>query len=230
MERVLSGDEKIKKAEEIYYKRKMGIPNSKNPRIEGEKKSYLGSKILLQILVIANLSIIIMAIQNKGYIFTDNFLNDVQKYNINITQAIKDFIGIEDEEVIENNKNNELNRNKEMNTQITNEINVMNQEFNNELNSVVNTLEGVEESKNSIEEIVPNDEVLSSSLSEMEQNIIKVNEIVSIQKPIFEGTITSRFGARESTHKTVEGYHTGIDIGAVKRHINLFSNFAVKPL
>ena len=31
MEKVLRGDEKIRKAEEIYYRRKMGLPNVSKP-------------------------------------------------------------------------------------------------------------------------------------------------------------------------------------------------------
>lgn len=214
MEKVLSGDEKIRRAEEIYYRRKMGIPSSKFSKIEGEKKSYLGSKILLQILVIINLCIIIIAIQNKEYIFTEKFLNDVQKYNINITEIIKDFIGIETEEIIKSDENNETNQE-------------VNQKENQEMNPEINVQESMEQTKNNIEEIVPNNDAQASSLNQMEEEINNIKGLVSIQKPIYEGTVTSRFGARESTYKNVEGYHTGIDIGATKRDICLCSYISV---
>lgn len=96
MERILSGDEKIRKAEEIYYRRKMGLPSNIN-RYEETPKTYLGSKICLQILVILNLSIIIMAVQHKEYIFTENFLKAVAEYNINLTQSIKSLVKTENE-------------------------------------------------------------------------------------------------------------------------------------
>ena len=64
MERVLNGDEKVRRAEEIYYRRKMGLPAGARG-LEPEKKSYLGSKIFLEILIILNISIIVVAVQNK---------------------------------------------------------------------------------------------------------------------------------------------------------------------
>lgn len=185
MERILSGDDKIKRAEELYYRRKKGIPSSKLSRNLGDKKTYLGSKILLEILVIINFSIIIIGIQNKDYIFTENFLNDVQKYNINITQNIMEFIGVD---TVEENEPSE--------------------------NFVeVQDLPIVE---NNPQEIVPNVEGEASSLNEMEENIGKIKELVSIEKPIRDGIVTSRFGTRESANKNVEGYHIGIDIGSPK--------------
>ena len=42
MEKVLSNDDKVRRAEEIYYRRKKGISNARFSKIEGEKKSYLG--------------------------------------------------------------------------------------------------------------------------------------------------------------------------------------------
>lgn len=210
MEKVLSNDDKVRRAEEIYYRRKRGIPSSRFSKIEGEKKSYLGSKILLQILVIINLSIIIIAIQNKEYIFTENFLKDIQSYNINLTQSLRQLIGFDVEDV---------------------ESEITTENVNIEPPSEVEVQENTDPLVT--EGIVPNDEGQSSSLNEMDEEISKIKELVAIQKPINEGTITSRFGARQSSYKNVEGYHTGIDIGAVKRNIYLCgdirkSKFSIK--
>lgn len=117
MERILKGDEKIRKAEEIYYRRKMGLPNSK---YEENPKRYLGSKICLQLLIILNLSVIIIAIQNKDYIFTQNFLKNVSEYNINLTQSIKGLLEGEEnnpQEIIQNVENQIVEQ-----TKTTNEI------------------------------------------------------------------------------------------------------------
>ena len=103
MEKAVDIEERIRRAEEIYYRRKRGIPGSKFSKIEGENKNYLGSKILLQILLIVNLSIIIMCVQNRNYIFTEKFLNDIQMYNINLTKTVKQLIGIDNEETVEDN-------------------------------------------------------------------------------------------------------------------------------
>ena len=140
-----------------------------------------------------------MGVQNRDYIFTENFLNDFQKYNMNITKTLKEFIGID--------------------------TNYKEDETNSE-NQVPSEVEPIEET--TTEEIVPNLEGNASSINQMEEDIGKVKELVLMQKPINEGTITSRFGTRESNNKNVDGYHTGIDIGAVKRNSYMFSNFAVK--
>lgn len=195
MEKILSGDDKIRRAEEIYYRRRMGAPNSRFSKIEGEKKSYLGSKIILEVLIIINLSIIIMCVQNKNYIFTENFLADIQNYNVNITQNIKEFIGIDttQDNNVQNNVQNIVNTDEQI---VQNTQDVTN--------------------KTITEEIVPNEEGQASSLNQMEEDISKIKQLVAIQKPINEGTVTSRFGTRTSFNKNVEGYHTGIDIGAAK--------------
>lgn len=87
MERILNENEKIRKAEEIYYRR-----NNRNVSIlkneEQKTKTYFGSKILLQFIILINIAIIIFAIQNKDYIFTNEFLNNLGKYNININQKV----------------------------------------------------------------------------------------------------------------------------------------------
>lgn len=184
MERILNNDDKIRKAEEIYYRRKVGNPNIRLSKSDNEKKSYFVSKVLFEVLLIANLSIIIMAIQNKDYIFTENFLKDVENYNFNLTRTVKDFIGTQLEEST-----------------------VEDTEVNNTTEEQVTEIEIQED-------LVPNNEEATSSLNQMELYIEEMKNLVSIQSPILEGTITSRFGTRESSNKNVEGYHTGIDIGA----------------
>ena len=126
-------------------------------------------------------------------------MSDVQAYNVNLTENIKAFIGIS---FLDNEKVEESKQNRE--------------------EEVSNTVEAPEITS---EEIVPNEEE-ASSLNQMEETISKIKELVLFQKPINEGTITSRFGTRQSENKNVSGYHTGIDIGAVKRNFNLCCNIS----
>jgi murein DD-endopeptidase MepM/ murein hydrolase activator NlpD len=184
MERVLRGDEKVRKAEEIYYRRKMGINDNKP--FEESKKTYLGSKIAFELLVILNVAIIIVAIQNKEFIFTSDFLSMISDYNVNLTQSIKSLLGTED--VTEN--------------EVTENV-------------VEDNVEELEQNVlNTENDIVPNTED-ASSISQMELDIEAIKQSYSFEKPI-EGTVTSLFGARESVYQNVTGYHTGIDIGAEK--------------
>ena len=185
MEKVLRGDEKIRKAEEIYYRRKMGLPNT-NKMFEEGKKTYLGSKIILQLLIILNLSLIIVAVQNKDFIFTTEFLNMIAQYNVNLTEGIKSLVGNDEEE------NSIIDENVVYD--------------NNEMKQNVSNI--------TINELVPNLEE-ASSISQMELDIENIKKSYSFEKPI-EGAVTSIFGARESAYQNVTGYHTGIDIGVEK--------------
>lgn len=141
MERILRGDEKIRKAEEIYYRRKLGVP-SNSRKYEETPKRYIGSKIGLQILIILNLSVIVLSVQNKDYIFTENFLMNVSEYNINLTKSIKSLIGIEEipQQVVENVEKEEV-----INTQTTNEI-VPNNEAISSLNQMDLDIENIKKS------------------------------------------------------------------------------------
>ena len=226
MERILNGDEKIRRAEEIYYRRKLGGQNYKNTRLDNDKKRYLGSKILLELLIIINLSLIIICVQNKEYIFTTNFISDLEKYNFNLSEKIRSFLGIEEEN---SNQNVEMEENiiesplpeKSINSNLN--INESEQNINNVSSDLIET--NMEQDKNNVES---NLDVMSIEQSEKEieantsdivpndEDIMKVSKLVKFEKPIKTGTITSRFGIRESIYKNVSGYHTGIDIGATK--------------
>lgn len=189
MEKVLRSDDKIRKAEEIYYRRKMGLPNSS--RIyNDEKKTYLGAKIFLELLVILNLSLVIVAVQNKDFIFTEDFLNMVSQYNINLTKSVKSLVGedLELENIVE--------------------IEPANEEINEELNDMKQNVSSLEEG------IVPNEEQVSS-ISQMDLDAEEISQNYSFEKPI-DGVVTSLFGSRESVYQNVTGYHTGVDIGADK--------------
>lgn len=212
MERVLRGDEKIRKAEEIYYRRQMGLPSNSKTHSEN-KKTYLCSKILLELLILLNLSLIIVAVQNKDFIFTEEFLNTVYQYNINLSDSIKSLLGEDIEtNVVEleegkNNSENSINVNDKQNEESTKQ-NVSSIEENIVTNEITKQNVSIEEA------IVPNEEEVSS-LSQMDLDIEEIKKTCTFEKPI-DGTVTSIFGARESKYQNVRGYHTGIDIGAEK--------------
>ncbi len=92
MERILNDHEKIKRAEEIYYRRNHRNVAMGNRGIEPRRpKTYLGSKILLEMLILVILAVTVFAVKNKDYIFTQNFLESVSKYNFNLSEKF-DFI------------------------------------------------------------------------------------------------------------------------------------------
>ncbi len=92
MERILNDHEKIKRAEEIYYRRNQRNVAMGNRGFEPRRqKTYLGSKILLEMLILLILAVTVFAVKNKDYIFTQSFLESVSKYNFNLSEKF-DFI------------------------------------------------------------------------------------------------------------------------------------------
>ena len=182
MERILNEDEKIRKAEEIYFRR-----NNQNISIRDksnfEVKKSLKDKILLQLLIMLNIAVIVFCIQNKDFVFTKQFLGVLNEYNVNITSKVNEFLGIE------------LNEN---NT----EMDEPNEERQNQ--------EGLVQNLEPVTEDIQNSDI-SSSISQMNLDVENLKAAYSFIKPI-EGTVTSTFGSRTSENQNVTGYHTGTDL------------------
>lgn len=197
MEKALNEMEKIKKAEEIAYRRQ--YPNEKFENVDKEKKTYFGSKILLEGLILINITIIVFCVQNKDEIFSENFLQRIASYQIDIKQNLDNFVNSiinvpEDATIFENNTS-------------TGNVTNTNTENISEAKTIENNLEeqvaigGGNEVEETKEEIIENNENDSE----------KVKNNYDLTRPI-SGTVTSRFGTRESTNKKINGYHTGTDI------------------
>lgn len=195
MERILDENEKIRRAEEIYYRR-----NNKNVSLISKKentiKGNLKTKILFNLLVLFNISVIVFAIQNKDFIFTKEFLGVIENYNSEIGKKITGYVeGIWKSDIPKNN------------------------ETETELNQENNQEDAAREEKTTKQQVEEKNEVLqSSSMNEMELDIKNLNAAYTFIKPI-EGTISSGFGARESEYQNVTGYHTGVDIAKEKGSI-----------
>ena len=186
MERILSDNEKIRRAEEIYYRR-----NHKNVSMRTKEvsapKTYLGSKILLEMLILVLLATLVFAVKNKDYIFTENFLNSLASYNINLSKKFEFvksyFVDSEDStEVFINSK--EENQS---------------QDTNDENKAEETQVQQVQENATTPQSMVTNVESLKNSYHFI--------------KPL-EGIISSGFGARESVYQNVNGDHKGIDIAS----------------
>lgn len=189
MERILNDEEKIRRAEEIYYRR-----NNQNINISGRKstktlkeKGNMRIKFFLNLLLMFNIAVIIFSIQNKDYIFTQEFIGKLNEYNINLGAKVTEFFSkiLADETKKENNKDfNIVNENSE-------------------------TVSNLEEKS---QKIVAN-ENLESSLNEMDLDVENLKNAYSFINPI-TGIVSSKFGSRESEYQKVTGYHTGVDVAA----------------
>lgn len=216
MERTMSQEERIRRAEEIYNRRRRasGVRVSTNNVNKNEKvKISLFKKMLMQMSICIVIYIIFYLIKNSNYIFSEDVINKTKEflsYDINfgniqnsITSFINDnkdkfkFLGIFD---VDNNEQNSENN-------VENDIE--NQDKN--ANSVggiggANSNEVVEENENN------KDDKKETKKSQAELDIEYVKENFDFIIPV-KGTVTSRYGKREAT-EVVSANHGGIDIGA----------------
>lgn len=212
MERTLSVDEKIRRAEEIYQRKKMQNERKSyatvNVRQKPEHKTI--KKMLLQIAICFVIYLIYYLIQNSNYIFSEDVLNktkEILSYNINFQEKWNEWKGyLKLENLI--SKQEENQEPEQQNTEI--DENILQNEISNTVGQMTNTVEAVLSAQDTMVEETTKKE---SSLSQMELDANYIKETLSFIKPL-SGVITSRFGNRNPTTETVPKYHTGIDIAA----------------
>lgn len=202
MERTMSVEEKIRRAEAIYERRKKGVerPIATVNINEDKKDIKLLKKMIIQILVCVSIYLIIYTIQNSEYVFSKDFINKVNEvlsYDTNFVEIYNN---------IKNSLQNILKKDIENNNEEGKEENTIDQtaiggaESDAETNQ--ETIENTENTQEKIEE-----------LSQTEQDIINIKNTASFIKPV-EGIITSPFGQRDTATGTVPKNHTGTDIAA----------------
>lgn len=214
MERVMSVEERIRRAEEIYEKRKkresLVIPQDqyselKEKQKERKKDIKLFKKILIQLVICLMIYFVFYTIHNNKYIFSEEFLNkanEILSYDIN-------FI-----ELFENLKNDTMTFINSINNK--NENNIQNQEAIGgaeiKQDEEIEQANNFEETKQE-EKIEENTKEPIQVISQEEQDIQNVKNTSTFIKPI-EGKITSAFGRREAATGRVPKNHTGTDIAA----------------
>ena len=201
MERILKDDEKIRKAEEIYYRRNHRNLLMAQGREPKRQKTYLGSKILLEMLILLLLAVIVFAVKNKDYIFTENFLNSCAQYNINLSEKFNFIFAYfkeeeEGEEVFVNSQPSNLVENPVAENPQTNS--------NPENQSQPESTEVKE---------VPGEENQANSAQSVITDSISLKNTYTFTKPI-EGIVTSNFGSKEAQYQNITGAHTGIDLAS----------------
>ena len=205
MERAISEMEKIRRAEEIYSRRKNGTTSlGKDEKIKN-KSIY---RILFQVLLLFNIAVIIVAVQNKNYIFTEDFLKQADKYNINIKSKFQEFFTyINSNELL--TKDVENNDIKEDESQINNQ-NSLNDKTNESINDSDKNNDEVMNLSNNEKTDENQESKIVSSLSQMDIDVNTIKSKYSLICPV-SGTKTSSFGTREA-NEIVTSYHTGVDI------------------
>ncbi len=196
MERTMSVEEKIRRAEQIYEKRKNGSDKQiATVSVNNEKKDIrLLKKMIIQIIVCIFIYLVIYFVNNSEYVFSKDFINkinEVLSYDINFIDLYKD---IKDQyyKLVTNKNNEQQNENDEGST---------NQEG----------IGGAIENSNDISE--NKEETQGQELSQVEQDILNIKNTTTFIKPI-DGVISSKYGQRDSATGRVPKNHTGTDIAA----------------
>ena len=218
MEKTLSPDERIRRAEEIYYRRKNQDINRKSAKVNVSSKKNFGmfKKMIFQISICVVIYVIFYIVQSSSYIFSEDVIQKVKEvlsYDINIKNSYVECIKYindlsknvgatigrpQEENLIESNGfiDNKINEdNMSENLEIQNANSVEEQNIGGENTEVV---DGVKKEE---------------PISQMEQDAKDILQTKSLTIPL-KGTITSRFGLREPQTPTVPKNHTGIDIAA----------------
>lgn len=239
MERTMSQEDRIRRAEEIYQRRRVanGIRVSSNTVNRAEKKKLsLFKKMFLQLAICAVIYIIFYLIKNSNYIFSEDVIKKTKEflsYDINfgnIGQQVTEFInqnkdrfpflgifGGNDEE--NENMENEVDANLvNVNAVTTNEVESNTVNANEIATNTMdtNTVGGVGGAVTN--EIVEAEgdtkeaEKNTEQKSQYELDVEYIKENYHFIVPV-EGTVTSRYGTREAT-EVVSANHAGIDIGA----------------
>ena len=221
MERTISVEDRIRRAEEIYYRRKQKeipkeeygyIPERKT--IKKEKKNIrLLKKMINQIIVCLIIYSVFYMIINNNYIFSEDFSNklkEIMSYDIDI-QKFFSYITVNGNKILEKMNSNKQSENKEQNS-IDNNQNLVNNEEN-----IGGAEEQAEASSDSAEDNLETSETEQNEqvveLTQMEQDALYIKNSINFIKPV-EGVISSKFGLRNPTVETVPKNHTGTDIAA----------------
>lgn len=208
MEKVMSVEERIRRAEEIYNRRNGQYINTPNSRLSN-KKSGSAKKLLMQIFVCLMIYLAFYVFTNSEYIFSEEFLKQVKSnlgpdskiYSIylNAKSFVEKQLSPKGEETVENEVKNEVKEEtKESSEEKTG-------------SAIEIGIGGAEEVKEEKKQESKKEE--KNEKTEMEKSAEEIKKKISFINPI-NGRISSTFGWRTPTTKTVPKYHTGLDIAA----------------
>ena len=241
MEKTISTEERIRRAEEIYYRRRQennSVRMSSSQVKDGKEKRQfsLYKKMIIQVLICILIYLAFSLIKEANYIFSEDILNKTKEFlstDINfetIYNHVSEFFNNNQDKLDflsswlkeDNDKENDKieNQENEQGTTDENQENVENEQ------SSANTNQDNEETKNSdsstnntqtgmggasSNEVTVATSSNSSQKTQMQKDAEYIKTNFSLGLPL-KGTITSRYGTREAT-EIVSANHQGIDIG-----------------
>ena len=126
MERTMSVEEKIRRAEEIYARRQEGTQRrtaTVTVNTENKKDIKLLKKMIIQIIVSLLIYLIVYIIQNNNYIFSEEFLkkaDEILSYDMNFSQMYLDIKSNIEKETLNIKNNLQKNDNQQGITNLEN--------------------------------------------------------------------------------------------------------------
>lgn len=203
MEKTMSVEEKIRRAEEIYQRRN-GNTYVYRSTPQEKKGPSLMRRMVKQIILCFMIYGVFYVVTNREYFLSTEFQTKVENLAAqnetvnNVYQSIKGYLQkyfpLQNEEETATPEENQ-DENAPAQTQ-TNEISSEENLSNNDENIGGSTEEIPEEEK-----------------TQEQKDVEDIKNITSFMIPV-QGTISSTFGLRSPTTKTVPKYHTGLDIAA----------------
>ena len=210
MERAMSIEEKIRRAEEIYNRRNGNnyYTSYKSNQIE-KKSSSLSRKLIKQIFICLLIYAVFYITTNREYFLSKEFRNKAEEFTSQseiLSNTYNYIMGYVDRFL---NINEENSKDTEESHPTENSDSQMQNQTENENNSdtgkKVETEQNIGGSNESIEDEAPK--------TQEEIDVEEVKSKIDFIVPI-EGTISSTFGWRNPTTATVPKYHTGLDLAA----------------
>ena len=201
MERAISVEEKIRRAEERYERKMQGEikPIAKVPINKEKKDIELLKKMIIQICICVLIYLGIYQIQNKQYVFSNDVLNkanEILSYDKNFSELYNKLK--EKMQAFFLNNTNQDNTIDENSIGGATETEGQDENVKSEENQINNEREQIQGDEN-------------KNLTQEEQDILNIKNTTSFIKPI-EGVITSNFGQRETKNAQIPKNHTGVDI------------------
>ena len=198
MERTMSVEEKIRRAEQIYERRKQGSDKQiATVSVNNEKKDIrLLKKMIVQILICISIYLVIYFINNSEYVFSKDFINKINEilsYDVNFMDLYNTIKDQYNKIIVNNNEQEQPEQTKE-------------QEENTTQDGIGGAVDDLQNTSDVKEET-------TKELSQSEQDIINVKNTTTFIKPI-EGIISSKYGQRDTATGRVPKNHTGTDIAA----------------
>lgn len=223
MERIISEEERIRRAEEIYQRGKSQGVRLTGSTVNVSRKPDISlfKKMIYKIIICIIIYTAFYMIKNSEYLFSKDILEktrEILSYDMNIKliydNTVEYFKGlnfnlneINVNEVKKENIEEQTENNKPQDEKIENNQEEKVQNNQDENSKVENSAMGIGGSS----EISPQDITNQEQRSQMEIDAQYIKDNYKIALPL-KGTITSRFGEREPTD-IISANHAGIDIG-----------------